>query len=405
MYITVADALKLPSFQNAQVVAGSGGLDRKIYRISVAECPEFPIDIETAGKDNQLFSNGDFFISSMFAIKDTPDLLLDTVKLYYQFNSSGLIVVRRYFELLPQEVVDYANEVNYPLIMLQRTTAYADVISDVMKAILSQQSNYTAVSLIDQILNGHHSEEKIEKLAYTLNHNFAPNILVYYIQCSNQLANKTNQLVSNINSENSLFAVNYYNNIIVFHTSENEFNTKHIHYIREKIIRTVTKYMTDYHIGISEAYKGLRYIKTCMQEALIACRVCRIINSTVESYEKIGTYRLLLEINNLSVLKGFYEQFVLPIKEYDHGKKGELFNTMISFAQNDGDIKKTAQELFQHENTIRYRLTKIKQLLNSQDDNLRFYESLAVVYKIYRILSSTEEVECDGVNRESCSIS
>jgi len=48
--------------------------------------------------------------------------------------------------------------------------------------------------------------------------------------------------------------------------------------------------------------------------------------------------------------------------------------------------KITASELFQHENTIRYRLMKIKEVLKAKDDNLKFYETLVIVYKLHMIL-------------------
>lgn len=390
MYIRVADALKLPSFQNAQVMAGSGGLDRKIYRISVVECPEFPIDLETTGSANQLFKDGDFFISSMYAIKDTPELFLDTVKLYYQFNTSGLILVRGYFQEIPQEVIDYANENNYPLIFLDKTIAYADVITDVMKAVFSQQSHSTSILVIDQILNGNYSDERLEKLANTLNHKFKDNLIVSYIQCLNQKMDKTNLIVSSLSVEENIFAVNYYNAILVFASYEGEIDTHLIKSLKKILFQTTSKYTTEYNIGISDVHKGLKNIKMGIEQAMVACRVSRIADSKIEYYDKIGSYKLLLEIKNKTVLRKFYNEFIVPIRQYDQGKKGELLNTMLCYARNDGNLKETAKELFQHENTIRYRLAKIKELVNAEDDNLRFSENLSIAYKVYKILSSEE---------------
>lgn len=390
MYITVTDALKLPAFQNAQVVAGSGGLDRRIYRVSVAECPEFPIDVDIAGKTNQLFEDGDFFISSFYAVKDKPEMLLDTIKLYNRFNSSGVAISRKYFEELPREVISYANEANYPLIMIDKTMAYANAISDVMKAIFAQQNNYTSILLIDQILNNNYSEEKLERLAYTLNPKFNNYLVTFYIQCLNQIGDKINLLVSIINSCPSLFAINYYNSIIVFVTTEHRPKNSEIECFKKSILQMITKYYTKYYMGISHRHDGLSNIKMSIEQAMIACKVSHIDDSKIESYEKIGTYKLLLEVKNRSVLKKYYDELVLPIRQYDQDKKGELLSTMIAFAKNDGDIKKTAQNLFQHENTIRYRLGKVKKLLNADDDNLKFFENLAVTYKVYKILSNDE---------------
>ena len=51
MGFTVADALKLPSFSEAKVIAGKSGLIREIGSLSVCECNELPVDLGTIGKD------------------------------------------------------------------------------------------------------------------------------------------------------------------------------------------------------------------------------------------------------------------------------------------------------------------------------------------------------------------
>ena len=192
--------------------------------------------------------------------------------------------------------------------------------------------------------------------------------------------------------EENIFVVNYYNAILVFATYDSMIDIEGVKRLKKKLCQTMEKYIGDYNMGISDIHYGLRNIKVCIKQAMVACKVSRIADSKAEHYDKIGTYKLLLEIKNRSVLKRFYNEFIVPVREYDRGKKGELFNTMISYARNDGDLKKTAKELFQHENTIRYRLARIKELLNAEDDNLKFNENLAIAYKVYKILSSDENL-------------
>lgn len=390
MYITVSDALKLPSFHNAQVIAGSGGLDRKIYRVSVAECPEFPIDHETVGTSNLLFANGDFFISSMYAIKDEPELLLETIKLYHQFNSSGLVIVLRYFKEIPHNVIQYANEANYPLIALGKNIAYADVITDVMKAIFSQQNNSTAVMLIDQILMNHYDDDTLIRLAFTLNPAFKSHIACFYIHCHNEITAKNNILAGTINAKNHVFALNYHDTILGFYTSEQKIRGAQIDALKSDIIQIITKYATDYHIGISDMHEGLQHIRLSMEEAIIACEAGRVKNEPTALYGQIGTYKLLLQINNRDVLKKFYQETIAPLQKYDYERKGELLRTLVSYVKNQGDIKKTAEELYQHVNTVRYRLHRICKLWNKEKDSLEFYENLSIAYKIHQITTSEE---------------
>lgn len=385
MYISVADALKLPSFYGAQILAGSGGLDRQISRISVVECPEFPLDADVAGKDNLLFKEGDFFISSLYAIKDSPELLYDTIKLYNRFNSSGMCIVNRYFDNIPEEVADYANDINFPIIMVKRNTAYADMITDVTKAILSSANNHVAISIVNEIRN-EDDYENITSLAYTLNHNFHNNIVVFCLRINGFIEDKIRFLTTSLNNIGGSYCVQYYNNLLIFVSSESKLTNKDIHSYTEELKYAIEKYLQNYSLGLSSSYESLKNMKDCIEESLIACKVSNITKNKIESYDKIGTYKILLDIKNNKTLERFYSELIKPVKEYDEGKNGRLLETLLAYVKNDGDMKKTADDLFQHQNTVRYRIQRIRQLLNLEEENMKFYENISLAYKIYKIM-------------------
>ncbi|MFR8518559.1 MAG: helix-turn-helix domain-containing protein, partial [Emergencia timonensis] len=49
------------------------------------------------------------------------------------------------------------------------------------------------------------------------------------------------------------------------------------------------------------------------------------------------------------------------------------------------DYKKTCQTMFVHENTIRYRINKIKALIPYGKSDMDFYETISVAVKIYKM--------------------
>jgi DNA-binding PucR family transcriptional regulator len=55
--------------------------------------------------------------------------------------------------------------------------------------------------------------------------------------------------------------------------------------------------------------------------------------------------------------------------------------TLLEYVENSGDMKLTAQKMFQHSNTIRYRINKIRKLLGLEDDA----HSLAQLYVFARL--------------------
>lgn len=389
MFVTVKDTLKLPVLSKSKVAAGALGLNRKVYRISVVEFPEFPIDIELTGKHNLLFNEGDFFITGFYAIKDTPEKIVDTIKLYNQHNCAGILVSNRYFQELPQDVIKYANEQHYPIIVFDHSIPYSKIIHDVMEMIILQKKDIVLEVMIDQLLNNNYSEEEIINSAYNLNANFHNNITCIYCKCDELNQNKMNSLVTDINKESKYFALKYKEGILIFINDKKIIKNDWITMAVDNICRTIDFYTDAYKIGVSKAYNGLENIKFCVKESLIANRVALIQKEKVSLYDNIGTYRLLLELVEDKVLEDYYNQFFIPILKYDMEHKTGLMETIMSYVESDGDIKRTAQKLFQHENTVRYRLVKIRQLLNIEEENIKFYENLAILTKIHKILRNS----------------
>lgn len=387
MFVTVKDVLKLPVLSNTRLIAGEGGLDRKILRVSVTEFPEFPIDIEITGKHNLLFNEGDFFITGFYAIKDTPEKILDTIKLYNQYNCSGILISDRHFKDLPDEVIDFANNYSFPIIMFEHSTPYSTIIHDIMQMIILQKKDMVNEVIIDQLLNSNYNNDEIRNAAYNLNMNFHNNL-----QCICCKLDKLNQreienVISDLNKKDKYFAIKYKKEILVFLNDKKNIENDQTSIAIDDFCRLIDFYTNNYQIGVSKAYEGLHNIKFCIKEAQIADKVAQIQNERISFYDNIGTYKLLLELVEDRVLEDYCNQFFMPIEQYDSEHRTDLLQTIFKYVESDGDVKKTAQLLFQHENTIRYRLVKIRQLLKIEEENIKFFENLAISSKIHNILN------------------
>ncbi|NLM43385.1 MAG: hypothetical protein GX201_05155 [Clostridiales bacterium] len=388
MFITVEDALKLPSFSTARVIAGKAGLNRRIYRVSVAECPEFPIDVSTAGRNNLLFIDGDFIITSFYAIKDNPEEMLDTIELYNQFNSSGICIALRYIEKIPQEVINYANENEYPIIVISREVAYASMITDIMRSIYGQYNQQAVFELLDKILSGNYQADELKKLAYSLYSGFKNNIMAFCIKIlKDEDVKHKDYLVRRINNNQLFYCVNYYDMIIAFSTQSKKFKDSSIESIKAEIIDIIDTCKLDYCMGISGPYNGLHNIKRVIENAIAACDISDILNKKIVDYEEIGTYKLIMKVKDKGFLIELFESLVKPITDYDKKNNANLLETLICFVKNDANVKNTADELYQHSNTIRYRIAKIRELLGIKNDTIKFYEDINMIYKLYKMFN------------------
>jgi sugar diacid utilization regulator len=123
-------------------------------------------------------------------------------------------------------------------------------------------------------------------------------------------------------------------------------------------------------------------------EALLAANVAEARDLSELSFEETGAYRLLLPAmsEDPSELQGFFDETVAPLVAYDEQYETELVRTLESFLDADGNVAKTAEKLFTHRHTIRYRLERAKELTALDVSSTDGRERLSLGLKAMRVL-------------------
>lgn len=125
------------------------------------------------------------------------------------------------------------------------------------------------------------------------------------------------------------------------------------------------------------------------QEALLAANVAEAGGSgTTLSFEDTGAYRLLLPAmcDDPEELRRFYAETVEPLVKYDDQYETDLLNTVDTFLAADGNVAGTAQRMFTHRHTIRYRLERVKDLTGLDCSSTDGREKLSLGLKSMRVL-------------------
>ena len=123
-------------------------------------------------------------------------------------------------------------------------------------------------------------------------------------------------------------------------------------------------------------------------EALLAANVAEAQGSAALAFEETGAYRLLLPAmsEDPGELQRFHEETVAPLVEYDDQYETELVRTLESFLDADGNVAQTAQKLFTHRHTIRYRLERVRELTGLDVGSTDGRERLGLGLKAMRVL-------------------
>ena len=124
------------------------------------------------------------------------------------------------------------------------------------------------------------------------------------------------------------------------------------------------------------------------QEALLAANVGEAEGARLLAFEDTGAYRLLLPAmsEDPAELERFYSETVEPLVAYDEQYETELVVTVETYLENDGNVAASAQQLYTHRHTIRYRLERARELCGHDVTSTEGREKLGLGLKAMRVL-------------------
>lgn len=380
MSVMIKDILQLEVFKNHKLLAGKDGLTNLVDKVGI-------IDHETEDMIIGSYEKGEFVISTFFIIKNNASKLFDYVRNLVQANTSGLAIKDIYFSDIPQNVIDFADENNFPIFIFQEVF-YEDIITSIVNAIKDKQCIETVSLKIDNILTGNLNTIAIKKLALKINRNFAEKHAVVFCKAKN-----TNKALSIWQFLQKFKPFNRYNSIIPYNNGyliiytfqqlkEADYETIIINRLSD-----IGFNCKDYNIGVSSLYYKLDQLYLSINESMFAYTHTLTTDNNISYFYRIGTSKILIPVLDNLWVKKYLNEMITPLLEYDKHNDVNLVKTALIYVENNGDIKLTAQRMFQHTNTIRYRINKIKKVLDENNYVQDFYHELSIAVKLYKLFS------------------
>ena len=144
----------------------------------------------------------------------------------------------------------------------------------------------------------------------------------------------------------------------------------------------------DVVVGLSRPASDPVDLHRSGSEALMAANVAEARGQGRLAFEETGAYRLLLPAmsEDPGELQRFHQETVAPLIEYDNQYETDLVLTLESFLEADGNVAKTAEKLFTHRHTVRYRLDRVRELSGLDVSSTDGRERLSLGLKSMRVL-------------------
>lgn len=157
--------------------------------------------------------------------------------------------------------------------------------------------------------------------------------------------------------------------------------------VKEKISRQYPDFNTT--MGIGNVCRELSDYQESYQQAVRALAFTRpeVPGNRVIYYDELGVFGLLAEIKDPTVLSKFVTSKIGPLLVYDPKKSKPLIDTLDEYIKSGNSLKDTAETLHIHIGTLKYRLRRIREILDIIEFSAETLFELRVALCANRLLS------------------
>ena len=317
------------------------------------------------------------------------DALFDFIKCLVKYHSVGLIInTGKYIFEVSQDIIDYCNEQEFPLLTTPWEVHMADLIKDFsMRCLFSEREDQQISKLFQEVFTTVQTVEEVRpQLMSSFDVDGYFQVVLIEIEDSDQfdaierrkIAFQLELCFEKIESPYTFF---WFDGCFVLVV--NNLEPDNLERIIDKMYKRTKKRMEGkyIHLGIGSQMLDFRQVILSYKRARAAVSMATQFQLPIVSFEEMGIYQILFSIEDKQILSEMYHSLLQPIIEYDQKHHGELEKTLFYYLfYNESQIE-MAKNLYLHRNTINYRMLKIKELLGCQLDT--FEEKMLYMLAMY----------------------
>lgn len=325
--------------------------------------------------DELVFNSGLNFTSEEW-LREFIDSLISV-------HAGGLIISLHTGNTVSKETIEYCNRKHFPVFSSSWNTPYIDVMRKFSEILLKNEQRET--NLITALKNAiYYPEEERLYLKHFEHNGFFRDMsyTVIILSCYTYDTESGNERLRQI--ENILRYV--FRKSIIYEEKgrliilaagylisrlRKEFGK----ICREDVniyagVGTTEKQIADIHNSYENAYTAYRLTKTTIPKNLLY-------------YDELGIYKILADIKEPSIYPEFVKETLGALMEYDQVKHTEYMKILRAFFENDCCILRTAKALYCHKNTLNYKISAIKEILDydimSNENRVRIMMSFYIL--------------------------
>lgn len=309
------------------------------------------------------------------------------------------------YKNLPFEVIEFANEKNFPILEFGGDEFFEDIIFAVSYELNDGEDIASLEADLSKILEQDASPKEELKIRKKINSDFKRYIRVaaikdHSLQSEEDIICLVKKIASleRINKKASL--TKFKDSYFIF-LSQDTANEARFKALLADIFIALEIDENKISCGLSSILSTNDNFGKAIREAFWACNVAVLENDTLRYYNEIGIYRLIIPEIHSKNLINYMAEYLSPLGDisaipkvsheygnnisYNGDSKNTLLETACTYILARGDLDETASRMFCHKNTIRYRLSKLHDLLDPYCNEKEFQENLSMAIRIYML--------------------
>jgi purine catabolism regulator len=128
---------------------------------------------------------------------------------------------------------------------------------------------------------------------------------------------------------------------------------------------------------VHESYKQAKKVHTISQAVGIKEQHINL--------DQLGVYQLLYLLSENEEAQSFRDKFILPLLEYESKHHTSFIETLKVYFEHNQNVRKTADALFTHYNTIVHRLDRVGEVLNLNMNKAEKRLQLELAIRLYEM--------------------
>ena len=380
--IHIKELFRLQNIHRLRLIAGQDGLERTVTEAVLFEYDPSRVQLPD-------FYRGDLVVTTLAYARGDAKLVAHSLQALMNQGIAGLMVKTAYFSELPQAVITLANRLGTPVFLFD-DTYIEEVILQVTDLIRGKRHFAGFEQDVDALMRGDLTEEQTRERARRIDPLGQSSYRIYAVSPKERMITLDDKLYALMETDadtaHRCMFIEWRRMMLALCREEDGLSAQ------EALTRfgdLLTRAGVDRQsvvIGQSDLREARAQMGASLCEAVYAARAAKLCGKAELAAHELGLYAYLFPMSENPFVCDRCRRVLSAIREYDAQNHTNLEQTALVYVKENMEIAAAAKVLFQHPNTVRYRLSKIQRIIGMEDDPL-FAPMLSLTVSLSRILA------------------